>query len=63
MNERARKKARRAALEYVLLGAWRVQKGVFLPFEDWLERQAQGGSFCDWQGEAKELTTVYEGEL
>lgn len=64
MNEKARKKARRAELEYLLLDAWRVRTTTFdhEGFVDWLKRQSSGGAFCGWQEEAKELIALYEGE-
>lgn len=55
MNEYARKQARRAELEFFLLGVWKDDWWRY-SFVDWLEMQLAGAS---WRDEAIELIALY----
>lgn len=61
MNELARKKARRAELEYYLLGACDEEHSK-PSFVEWLGEQAQSATSW-WVPEAMELIALYEEGL
>lgn len=56
MNEKARKKARRAELERALLNVWTDPINRGIDFADWLAGTSQAGF---WRDEAKELIALY----
>lgn len=62
MNECARKKARRAELEYKLLGVYFLCKKYSDSFAVWLECQA-GFITGMFEDAAKELIALYEGDM
>ena len=62
MNDKAKKKARQAELEYILLGVfYRLRSDD--TFADWLEWQASEKMLYEnscYEDEAKELIALYE---
>jgi hypothetical protein len=64
MNSKARNKARQAELEdYLLEKFYKIDKGSFGDFADWIEGTA--GAVCGWgwKSEANELIALYESNL
>lgn len=62
MNDKAKKKARKAELEdYLLEKFYKVDHGYMGGFGDWLEFQT-GEKYRGWHSEAAELIAIYEGE-
>lgn len=59
MNEQARKKARRAELEYVLLGEWMKSSQQQYSFDAWLRDEVEY-NHCHLRQEAKKLIALYE---
>ena len=60
MNDKAKKKARLAELEFSLLSAWKHKNGGYYEFADWLIYQTQ--PYAYYEHEVKELIALYGEE-